>query len=255
MRLCRLILLLVPVLLALQSPAAAAKQLNIFVAASLTDVATEFARSFENEFDVSVRIVPAATSTLARQIAAGAPADIFLSANQDWIDWLTERNIGQAHQTRIFAGNSLVVVTAAGKGAEAGNIDEILAPGGRARIALADPEHVPAGRYAKQVLESGGQWQNISGRLLPAANVRDALRYAETGQTAFSIVYASDADAEGVTVDVVAHLPDPRPPIRYLALPVGGHAEVQRFMNYLGAGQADAVLCRHGFRLPEGRAC
>ncbi len=248
----RVILLHTLLLFALLTPAGAAGQLNLFVAASLTDVATEFAQAYESEFGVSVKVVPAATSTLARQIAAGAPADIFLSADQQWVDWLTERNFGQARLALTFAGNVLVVVTRAGKGA-AGSLDDIFTAGDGPRVALADPEHVPAGRYAKQVLEATGQWSDLATRLVPAANVRDALRYAETGQTAYGIVYASDANSG--TVDVIAQLPEPMPPVRYVALPLKADPPVQRFMERLGAGRADAILCRHGFRLPEGRLC
>lgn len=231
-------------------PAGSAEaRLDLYVAASLTDVAADIAGAYEVETGISSRIVPAASSTLARQIDAGAPADIFLSADMQWADWLVDRGHGDAARMTIFAGNGLVVVTA-GEDVEPGAIFDAAS---RTRIAIADPDHVPAGRYAKQVLQTSGQWTAVERRLVPVANVREALRLAETGQAAFGIVYSTDAIAG--TARSVATLPDPDPPIRYVALALGGKDASDAFVAFLRDGAADAILCRYGFRLAGGRAC
>ena len=234
-----------------QAFAVTERPLNVYVAASMTDLATELAGAFTDKSGISVRVVPEATSTLARQIAAGAPADILLSANQDWVEWLINRNPDLTGKARIFAGNGLVLVT--GDETNRGDLDTVLGPGKSWRIAIADPDHVPAGLYARQSLNDAGYWKNLSGRLVPAANVRDALRFAETGQTPFAIVYESDAAASSVTI--VAPLPEPEPPVGYVALPVLNGANVDDFMGFLVSATAETLLCKHGFRLPEGRAC
>ena len=106
---------------------------------------------------------------------------------------MIDRNPGLTGSARVFAGNGLVLVT--GDETNRGGLDNVLGPGMTSRIAIADPDHVPAGLYARQSLTDRGYWKNLSGRLVPAANVRDALRFAETGQTLFAIVYESDAVA------------------------------------------------------------
>lgn len=234
-----------------RSTAQTEKPLNLFVAASLTDLASEFSRVFADQSGIDVRVVPEATSTLARQIAAGAPADILLSANRDWVDWLISRNPELAGASHVFAGNGLALVS--GDETLSGDLRRLLGPGERARIAIADPEHVPAGQYAKQALTAAGLWDNIAGRLVPAANVRDALRLAQTGQTPYAIVYESDAAASGVSI--VAPLPEPEPAISYFALPIKAGPKIEAFMDFLRSPEAEDLLCRYGFRLPEGRPC
>jgi molybdate transport system substrate-binding protein len=227
----------------------ASGRLDLYVAASLTDVASEIAEAFEAETGVSSRIVPAASSTLARQIAAGAPADVFLSADPQWTDWLVGQGIGDLARRKVFAGNRLVIVSAR---ADA-DADALYDPASTERIAIADPDHVPAGRYARQVLEVGGRWKDVAGRLVPAANVREALRLAETGQTAYAIVYATDATAGRVRT--LATLPDPDPPIRYVAMALGDDQASEAFVMFLRDAAAETILCRNGFRLIEGRKC
>ncbi len=234
-----------------RSLADAERPLNVFVAASMTDLATELAGAFTEMSGVPVRVVPEATSTLARQIAAGAPADVLLSANRDWVEWLVARKPGLTGSARVFAGNGLVLVT--GDEMRTGDLERLLGPGEKSRIAVADPDHVPAGQYAMRSLTAAGYWDNLPGRLVPSANVRDALRFAETGQTPYAIVYESDAAAGAVTV--VARLPDPVPPIGYVALPVRNAPNVDDFMGFLVSAKAEEYLCEHGFRLTEGRAC
>lgn len=231
------------------SGGSAGGQLELYVAASLTDVASEIAEAFQAETGTPMRIVPAASSTLARQIAAGAPADIFLSADPQWADWLVDRGVGDATRRTAFAGNRLVVVTAR---ADA-DANAFYDPASQARIAIADPDHVPAGRYARRALETSGRWKDIAGRLVPVANVREALRLAESGQTAFGIVYATDAMAGSART--VATLPDPDPPIRYVALALGEDQASDAFVRFLGTAAAEAILCRNGFLLTGGHSC
>lgn len=234
-----------------QAKADAERPLDLFVAASLADLASELAGAFTIQTGVKVRVVPEATSTLARQIAAGAPADILLSANREWVDWLVARNPELAGKARVFASNGLVIVSV--EGTPESDLEDLLAPGQKPRIAVADPDHVPAGRYARQVLTAAGLWANLAARIVPAANVRDALRLAETGQTPFAIVYESDAKV--ASVSVVAHLPEPDPPVAYVAVQVRTGPEAQAFVDFLGSPRAEHYLCGHGFRLPGKRQC
>ena len=137
---------LVVLAVCLGSSGRAEERLTLFVASSLTDAASEIARSYEAEFGVAVKIVPSASSTLARQIAAGAPAGVFLSAEPHWADWLTGQGIGDAAQARIFAGNALVIIAASDREATAGSPADVLKRTAGSRMAIADPDHVPAGR-------------------------------------------------------------------------------------------------------------
>ena len=154
----------------------------VFAAASTADVVREIADSAV----VSV----AATSTLARQIAAGAPADAFVAADPAWIDWLVERGV-TVRARAVVATGAVVIVGPAGA-AEAFDGD---------RFALADPAHVPAGRYARRALEAEGRWAEVAPRVVPLGDVRAALAAVQTGAADRAVVYASDADAApGVAV-------------------------------------------------------
>ena len=158
-----------------------APDVTVFAAASTTGVVEAVAREAPGD----VRVSAAASSVLARQIAAGAPADVFVSADPDWLDWLSQNGPDPIRQSVVATG-ALVVIGK--RGAETD--DPALALAGR--VAVADPSHVPAGRYARKALERQGLWSGIQPRAVYTGDVRAALVAAQAGAADRAVVYASD---------------------------------------------------------------
>jgi len=229
-------------------------ELTVFAAVSTTDALTEIATLYERHHGLRVRLNFAASSTLARQIAAGAPADVFLSANPRWMDYLGEEELLDDESRRDLLGNRLVLIVP--KAAPLPfSIDGEKPLGERlpGRLALGDPEHVPAGMYAAEALQSLGWEQSVRGKMLPCPNVRMALAAVELGEAAAGIVYATDA-AMSRKVDLLGVFPEQtHSPIRYPVALVGSVSEsAVRFLQYLGSTEAREVFDRHGFiTLPE----
>ena len=232
------------IVLLLLCPALAAAQ-SVFAAASLSSALAELSTHYEG-----MRLSIASSSTLAKQIAAGAPADIYFSANAEWMDYL------QAHQhieqdSRVdLLGNALVVIAPKG-GAFAVRWarDFDLAGAFAGRLALGDPEHVPAGQYARQALETLGWWSVLKNRIAPAPDVRAALVYVERGECAAGLVYATDA-AQSDRVITLATVPDSlHSPIVYPAAIVKGRAraQVRRLLAFFGSEKAAGIFRKHGF--------
>jgi molybdate transport system substrate-binding protein len=198
------------------------------------------------------RIAYGASSALARQVDAGAPAQLFLSADLDWIDWLARRRRLAGSPMRLLV-NDLVLIAPAASGAQvriAPGVDLAGALDG-GRLAIADPRAVPAGRYARAALESLGAWKSVEPRLAPAGDVRAALALVARGEAPLGIVYRTDALAEP-RVKVVATFPESsHPPIVYgLALLDGATVNARAFAQYAASAPARALWARHGFRFP-----
>ena len=198
------------------------------------------------------RIAYGASSALARQADAGAPAELFLSADLDWIDWLAQRRRLAGPPVRLLA-NDLVLVAPAASQAQvriAPGVDLVRALAG-GRLALADPRAVPAGRYARAALEGLGAWKAVEPHLAPAADVRGALALVARGEAPLGIVYRTDALAEP-RVRVVAAFPESsHPPIVYgMALLAGAGADARAFAAYAASPPARTLWARHGFRFP-----
>ena len=198
------------------------------------------------------RIAYGASSALARQADAGAPAELFLSADLDWIDWLAQRRRLSGPPVRLLA-NDLVLVAPAASQAQvriAPGVDLVRALAG-GRLALADPRAVPAGRYARAALESLGAWKAVEPHLAPAADVRGALALVARGEAPLGIVYRTDALAEP-RVRVVAAFPESsHPPIVYgMALLAGAGADARAFAAYAASPPARTLWARRGFRFP-----
>ena len=186
----------------------------------------------------------AATSALARQIEGGAPADLFMSADEEWMDELDKRNLLAPKTRADLLTNSLVVIAPAAAAVDAG---DPFAGGGR--IALADPQAVPAGRYAAAALKNLGRWDALQSRLVPAENVRAALALVERGEATRGIVYATDAQASA-KVAVIYRFPEAsHPPIRYPSaqLAASRNAGAGEFLTFLRSPDAAAIFRRHGF--------
>lgn len=225
--------------------------LLVFAPASLTSVLGDLRGEWQangNPLSVSY----AGTATLARQLRAGAPADVFISADRAWLDALTAE--GLLLQPRRVAGNRLVLVVPA----TSSRVSIPLRPGaltealGDGRLAVALVESVPAGRYAKAGLTSLGLWTEVERRLAETADVRAALRLVALGEAPLGVVYATDARAEP-RVRVVADFPrTSHPAIEYWAAPVANrsHPDTASFMDYLASPAAMAHFRQAGFTDP-----
>jgi molybdate transport system substrate-binding protein len=213
---------------------APAPGVTIFAAASLRDVIEPLARETAQRSGEPVRFSFAASSTLARQIDSGAPADIFISAHPRWMDWLAGREALVAGTRVAPIGNALVLVAGPGEAARwrDRSLRDILASLGPARrLALGDPAHVPAGIYAREALETLGLWQDDAEVYAFVDNVRAALALVARGETPFGFVYATDAALEP-GVDVLARVePGLHTPIVYtFAIVEGGERPAVRTM-------------------------
>ncbi len=213
---------------------AAAEPVTVFAAASLKGALDEVAAGWGGE----ARISYAGSSALARQIAEGAPADLFISANPEWVDWLEGEGVALSRVDLLR--NSMVLVAQASDAREG-----LEALEGEGRVAMALVEAVPAGIYGKAALESLGLWEGVAPRVVQADNVRAALALVALGEAPLGIVYATDAMAEP-GVRVVAEFPaESHPPITY---PAAALTEAGApLMEFLQTPEAAEVFARHGF--------
>jgi molybdate transport system substrate-binding protein len=228
-----------------------AQNLNVFSAASLKESLDEVARSFEREHGQRVSIAYAASSALARQIENGAPADIFISADLDWMDYLAQRQLIKAATRVNLLGNEIVVIAPADS-----KTTLKIAPGmplagllGDGRLALADPDTVPAGKYARAALVKLGVWGSVEKKLARGENVRAALTYVARGEAPLGIVYRTDAYAEK-RVRVLATFPaDTHPSIIYPAALVaaGRNPAAAILLGYLQGREARLIFEKYGF--------
>ncbi len=237
-------------LLTLLLPAAAHAQ-TVFAAASLTDALQDVARLWQQAGHPAPRLSFGASSTLARQIDQGAPANLFFSADERWMDYLAKRDRLVPGTRRDLLRNRLVLVVPKAHAttvtlAPGFDLTAFLGPDGR--VAVADPKHVPAGIYAEQSLRRLGLWDAASPRLAPTADVRAALLLVERGEAPAGIVYSTDAAASS-GVAVAATFPDSsHDPITYpVALLRPDDAASQAFLTFLESAPARAAFARRGF--------
>lgn len=231
----------------------AAADLMVYCAASLTDVMPRLAADFEAASGTQVALSFGASSTLARQIEAGARADVFVSADEAWMDYLSERALIDPATRVPVAGNALVVVAPADSSLRELRLEpglDLAAMLGDRKLALGDPVHVPAGRYAQAALEQLGAWPGVRTRIAPAESVRVALVYVARKEAPLGIVYATDARGVG-DVKVLARFPaTTHPPIRYPAAVLAGVRAPQAaaFVRFLHDDAAAAARWReYGF--------
>jgi molybdate transport system substrate-binding protein len=239
--------------LATSTFAATATAVTVFAAASLKESLDDAAKQFEAVSGHKVVVSYAASSALARQIISGAPADIFFSADTEWMDYLIGKKLMRAASRVDLLSNRLVLIAPV-----ASNVSLRIAPKfalraavGNRRLAIADPKFVPAGKYAKSALESLGVWHDIENNIAPAENVRAAMSFVARGEAPLGIVYATDALAEK-RVRVVDTFPmTSHSLIIYpLALTVreSGSA-AQQFIDYLKAPTTRMLWARYGFQV------
>ncbi len=244
-----LALLLVSAALATARPAAA--DVVVFAAASLKNALDDAAAAFQQQGGDKVRVSYAASSALAKQLEGGAPADMFISADLDWMDYAQQRNLIKPETRKNLLGNRLVLVAPAASDV---SIDikpnfplaSLLKDG---RLAMADPDSVPAGKYGKAALEKLGIWASVEDKLARAENVRAALFFVARQEAPLGIVYQTDAAADR-SVKVVATFPaDTHPPIVYpIALAASSkNADAGRFLAFLESAAAKPIFERQGF--------
>lgn len=228
--------------------------LTVFAAASLTDVMEELGAAYTRQTRAPVRFSFAASSTLARQIESGAPASVFVSADEEWMDYLASRGLIQPASRTDVTGNTLVLIAPADSTTQldiAPGFTLLPALGQQGRIATGDPDSVPAGKYARSALEKLGAWNSVAGRMIPADNVRTALKYVALGEAPLGIVYATDARGEA-GVRVVGTFPaGTHDPIRYpAAVTSRGGTQAASFVTFLASEPARAIFARYGFSAP-----
>jgi molybdate transport system substrate-binding protein len=233
-------------------PAAAQDTLTVFAAASLRNALDDVDAAFAKETGVKVAASYAASSALAKQIAQGAPADVYVSANIKWMEFLERKKLIAAGTRLNLLGNRLVLVAPNDSRLDHLKIEkgfDIARLAGNGRIAVADTKAVPAGLYAKAALTSLGAWTAAEPKLAQAENVRATLAYVARGETPLGIVYATDAQSDP-KVKIVGHFPvASHPAVTY---PVAGlaaskNSHVTRYLNFLQTPVAKAIFEKYGF--------
>lgn len=232
-------------------PASAADDVLIFAAASLKNALDEVAAQYAADTGKAMKASYAASSALARQIEEGAPADIFISADLDWIDYLADKALIREETRGNLLGNRLVLIAPADSTAtvEIGAGFPLASLLGDGRMAMADTKAVPAGKYGKAALESLGVWSAVADKLAEAENVRAALALVSQGEAPLGIVYRTDAAADP-TVRIVGVFPeDSHPPIIYpiALLQEAPSADAAVALDYLRSEAARAIYEKHGF--------
>jgi molybdate transport system substrate-binding protein len=238
---------------ALAAPPARAqdKTLTIFAAASMKNAIDDINAAFTKATGVKAVASFAASSALAKQIEQGAPADVFASADLDWMDYLDQKKLIKDDTRVNLLGNRLVLI--APRDSKIGNV--AIGPGfdiaklaGDGRIAVGDVRAVPAGKYAKAALEKLGAWPAAETKLAMAENVRAALALVGRGEAPLGIVYETDARIDK-NVKIVGHFPEgSHPPITYpVALTANAKPEAARYLAFLRSGVAKAVFETYGF--------
>ena len=246
--------LLLALCLLLAPLAARAQELTVFAAASLTDAMKDVSAQWAKDGHQPLRLSFGASSTLARQIEQGAPANLFASADEKWMDYLADKKLIVADTRKDLLGNDLVLVVPADKPQHVTigpgfDLLGLLGPNGR--IATGDPAHVPVGLYAEQALKKVGMWDAVQPRLARTDDVRAALLLVERGEAPAGIVYATDAAvSKGVMVAGVfpanSHDPVSYP---FAVVKAGDTPEARALMTFLAGPDARAIFDKRGFKV------
>jgi molybdate transport system substrate-binding protein len=222
-----------------------AGDVNLFVAASLKEVINELSANFTKSHPgVTFKKNYGASGALAKQVENGAPSDIFISANLEWMDYLKNKKLVDASVTGTFAYNTLVF---AGTSAKASSMKELLTLN---RIAIGSPKSVPAGEYATEAFKKAGLDRQLDKKLVMAKDVRECLMYAERGEVDGAFVYRTDA-LQAKQAKILFTVPQELyPRVTYpMALTVAGtkNRDAAAFIGYLHSAEATAVLVKYGF--------
>ena len=224
-------------------------QINVFCAASLSNVLVDIKSEWEKTHGEKIVLNLASSGTLARQIEYGAEADIFLSANHQWMEYVQETTKKSSNAITI-ARNRMVIVTGIENEFDSTDFESViqLMLQLNDKIAAGDPGHVPLGRYTKSALEKNGLYENLSDRIILAKDARSTLRLVELGEASFGFVYMTDATASE-KVKVIAIVPNKlHEEIRYEATLINDQSvEANSFLQFLTSPEASPFWIRHGF--------
>jgi len=226
---------------------------NVFAAASMKTALDEAAKLWKTQSGKDIVATYGSTGTLAKQIAEAAPADIFISADLAWMDNVAKKNLIVPESRKNLVGNTLVLVAAAGADlkTDLAKDSNLAAALGDEKLAVGDVKSVPAGKYAKAVLENLGLWSSVEPNLVMQENVRSALALVARGEAKLGIVYGSDAVAES-KVEVIASFPETsHAPIVYPAAIIAAstNPDAQTFLDFLFSGEAQLIFKANGFTL------
>lgn len=236
------------------APHADAKaKVTIFAASSTQTAIDKLAAACPELVDVKCRVSYSASSSIARQISAGAPADIFISANQKWMGQLASWNLVDPETVRIVAANSLVAITPTARDVSINGTDELIAWLKSDRIAIGDPEHVPAGIYAQEAFMSLGFWGDLRDQTLRMPNVRAVLTVVGRNEAHAGVVYATDARVSDQVRVVYEFDPATHSAILYPAGVVNGRSndDVQRVFDLLTGDFGRDAFEAAGFLPPQ----
>lgn len=251
-----LLAILLALIVASPATSRADEPVRVFAAASLTNALTEIGARWQADGHAQPSLAFGGSSTLAKQVEAGAPADVFASADPSWMDYLAERRRIDARSRVDLLGNELVLIAPKGQGfAVTMESGFQFAKAFSGKLCTGEPGVVPIGIYAKAALESLKWWESLQGRIVGAEDVRTALAFVERGECAAGIVYATDA-AISTKVEVLARFPahSHKPIVYPFALITGSRPEGRAFLGYLRNSRAAAeVFQRHGFVLLQPR--
>ena len=242
---------LLGLLLAVGQPVAARETITVFAAASMKNALDDANAAFTKATGVKVTASYAASSALAKQIEAGAPADVFVSADMQWMDYVAQKNLIKADTRANLLGNKLVLIAPLESKLDKvpiGQGFDLAKLAGDGRIAVADVKAVPAGLYAKAALEKLGAWAAAEPKLAMAENVRATLSFVARGETPAGIVYATDAKVEP-KVKIVGVFPDgSHPPVIYpVAATATAKADAGKYLNFLRGSEAKTIFEKYGF--------
>ena len=235
------------------APAHAAEKVTIFAAASLKNALDEVMAAWQKETGKEATASYAASSALAKQIESGAPADIFISADTDWMDYVAKKNLIKADTRHNLLGNRIVLVASKDKAdpveiKKGFDLAKLLGDG---RLAMGAVDSVPAGKYGKAALESLGVWSSVESKVVGAESVRAALLLVSRGEAPYGIVYQTDAAADKEVKIVGAFPDDSHPPIIYpiAALAESKNADASSLLEFIQSDKAAEFFTKQGFTI------
>ncbi|TOA48775.1 molybdate ABC transporter substrate-binding protein [Vibrio parahaemolyticus] len=229
----------------------AATDLKVYAASSMTNAIDEIAQDFKEKYYVTVTPVYGGSSSIARQIINGAPADVFISANTKWMDYLVDKGVIDSDNVTNLVRNSLVLIAPQSSSLAVFNFADANAWEAAlngSRLALGNPTSVPAGMYAKESLTTLGVWKEIQTKVAPAKNVRLALALVERGEAPLGVVYKTDAQLTSKVKIVGEFASDTHAAIVYPAAVVNDSTESRQFFQYLKSEDAKRVFAHYGFQ-------
>jgi molybdate transport system substrate-binding protein len=231
------------------APDAFAEKITVFAASSLTDVMVKIIQTYNTHSETKIETSYASSGLLAKQIENGAPADLFISADEKWVDYLTKKTISKANLREDLIGNELVLITPIKEAVSIKfdpqfNLEKAIG----SHLCTGEVSSVPVGIYAKEALSYFGWWESVKAKIVGAQDVRAALNFVASGECPMGIVYASDAAASS-KVKVIGIFPEiSHSPIRYPAIALNNQPETIKFFKYLQSPEAKQIFIQFGFK-------